>query len=449
MSVVGPMPPVGPGSATPGFFGSLRSLRTIAGAAGLAPAIVLLTLSGVERFDVSAFGVLGPEIRAQFHLTSASYVAIATLTSVLPLLVTAHVGYLSDRYNRIHLAAGSAVIWGLTAILTGLAPAVAVLIIARLAGGVGYTVNTPTHPSLLADWYAPQVLPIVFGWYLIAYSAINLLSGPLAGGIAAIASWRVAFVLLALPTLVFALLLLRFREPARGESMGLAMRREDATGIIRSFRRLAAISSIRRTWASALFFGAGLVVLVSLLSLYFQDVWRYGPALRGGISALFGLGGLGGLVLGGHLGRQAVAGDRVQRLPVIVTLMFLVGLAGGMFLLAAATSGAMAVAAVVIIAVGYGGWGPAYYTQMTMIASPDVRGQAFAWSTIWFSIGGVIASPVIGRVGDLWGQRVAFTALAVLMVAAGLLALRVSPVLRGDVERARDALADRSVATGE
>jgi MFS family permease len=440
MSVVGPMPPAGPGSATPGFFGSLFSLRSIAGASGLAPAIVLLVLSGVERFDVNAFGVLGPEIRDQFHLTSAAFVAIATLTSVLPLLVTAHVGYLCDRYNRVHLAAASAIVWGLTAILTGLAPATAVLIVARLAGGVGYTVNTPTHPSLLADWYPPKVLPIVFGWYLIAYSAINLLSGPLAGGIAAIANWRIAFVVLALPTLVFALLLLRLREPARGESMGLAMRREDATGIVRSFRRLAAISSIRRTWASATFFGAGLVVLVSLLSLYFQDVWGYGPATRGAISALFGLGGLAGLVLGGHLGRQVVAADRVERLPLIVGLMFLVGLAGGMFLLAAATSGVMAVVAVLICAIAYGGWGPAYYTQMTLIVSPDVRGQAFAWSTIWFSLGGVIAAPLIGRVGDLWGQRAAVVLLATLVVVAGALALRVAPVLRRDVEATREAL---------
>ncbi|HXM55049.1 MAG TPA: MFS transporter [Candidatus Dormibacteraeota bacterium] len=444
MSAVGPVSPLGPGSATPGFFRSLRSLRAIAGPAGLAPALVLVALSGVERFDANAFGVLGPEIRDQFHLSSAGYVVIATLTSVLPLLVTAHVGYLSDRYNRIHLAAASAVVWGLTAVLTGLAPATAVLILARLAGGIGYTVNTPTHPSLLADWYAPKVLPIVFGWYLVAYSAINLLSGPLAGGIAAVSSWRIAFVVLALPTLLFALVLLKFREPARGESMGLALRREDATGVIRSFRRLAAMPSMPRTWASATFFGAGLVVLASLLSLYFQDVWGYGPATRGAISALFGLGGLGGLLLGGHLGRQAVAADRVERLPVIVGLTFLVGLAGGMILLAGAVSGAMAVVAVLIASIAYGGWGPAYYTQMSMITPPDVRGQAFAWSTIWFSVGGVIASPLIGRVGDVWGQRSAVVVLAVLVAVAGALALWVSPVLRRDVEATRRLVGERA-----
>jgi MFS family permease len=442
VSVMGSMPPVGPaGSATPGFFRSLLSLRTVAGASGLAPALILLCLAGVERFDANAFGVLGPEIRAQFHLSSAGYISIATLTSVLPLLVTAHVGYLNDRWNRVHLAAVSAIVWGATSILTGLAPATAVLILARLAGGIGYTVNTPTHPSLLSDWYAPRVLPIVFGWYLVAYSAINLLAGPLAGGITAVSNWRVAFVVLALPTLVFTLLLLRLREPARGESLGLALRREDATGVIRSFRILAAMRSMRRTWACALFFGAGLVVLASLLSLYFQDVWGYGPGARGAISALFGLGGLAGVVLGGQLGRRVVASGRMHRLPVISGLMFLVGLAGGTFLLAAATSGAVAVVAVLIASIAYGGWAPAYYTQMALLTSPALRGQAYAWSTIWFSLGGILASPVIGRVGDVYGQRAAVVTLALLVVVAGVLALRISPVLQRDVEATREALA--------
>src|SRR5262245_49755968 len=118
VSVMGSMPPMGSaGSGTPGFFRSLFSLREIAGAAGLAPALILLALSGVERFDATAFGVLGPEIRDAFHLSGAAYISIATLTSVLPLLVTAHVGYLSDRFNRVHLAAISALVWGLTSIL--------------------------------------------------------------------------------------------------------------------------------------------------------------------------------------------------------------------------------------------------------------------------------------------------------------------------------------------
>jgi hypothetical protein len=50
VSVVGSMPPLWPAEGgTPGFFRSLFALRTIAGASGLAPAVILMALSGVER----------------------------------------------------------------------------------------------------------------------------------------------------------------------------------------------------------------------------------------------------------------------------------------------------------------------------------------------------------------------------------------------------------------
>ena len=78
---------------------------------------------------------------------------------------------------------------------------------------------------------------------------------------------------------------------------------------------------------------------------------------------------------------------------------------------------------------------------MSLVTSPAVRGQASAWSTIWFSLGGIVASPIIGRVGCLYGQRAAVVTLSALVAVAGLLALRISPVLRRDVEATSAALA--------
>jgi len=147
------------------------------------------------------------------------------------------------------------------------------------------------------------------------------------------------------------------------------------------------------------------------------------------------------VLLGGQLGRWVVAAGRPRHLPVISGLMFLVGLAGSMFLLAAATSGAMAVVAVLIGSIAFGGWAPAYYTQMSMLTSPAHRGQAYAWSTIWSSLGGLVAAPLVGRIGDLYGQRIAVVTLGLLVVVAGVLALWISPVMQRDVDATREALA--------
>ncbi|HKF76961.1 MAG TPA: MFS transporter [Candidatus Dormibacteraeota bacterium] len=422
---------------SPGFFRALVSMRTTAGATGLAPVLLLLGLSGVERFDYTAFGVLGPEIRAQFHLTSAGYLSITSLTVVLPLFATPHLGNLSDRFNRVQLAMIGGLVWGVTAVLTGLAPTVLALVLARLAGGVGITVNMPTHPSLLSDWYARDVLPTVYGWYLIAPAAIGLVAGPLAGSITAASSWRVAFVILAVPTLVFALLLLRLREPARGHSMGREHPPARAGGVLRSFGHLARVRSLRRIWVAATFFGSGVVIFATLLSLYFQDVYHYGPGLRGAIAALFGLGGLAGLLAGGATGRMLVARGRAEVLPVVIGAMFLVGFGGGMLLMALAPSGPVAVGAVLIVAIANGGWGPAYLTMVALISPAHLRGQAFAWSTLWFSLGAVVASPVIGHVGDVWGQRWAVGVLALLVAIAGVLNFWVASVIAGDLVESR------------
>src|SRR5205807_7438098 len=115
-------------------------------------------------------------------------------------LLSVHVGYYADRTNRIRFGALGGVVWGITAIATGVAPVLAVLVIARLVGGVGQLVNTPVHQSLIADWYPPKALAAVFSFYLTGTAAAGLVAGPLAGGLGEVMGWRATFVVLAIPT---------------------------------------------------------------------------------------------------------------------------------------------------------------------------------------------------------------------------------------------------------
>src|SRR5438477_8642848 len=131
----------------------VRDLGAVLGPVGWVPLLVLTGLSAVERFDATAFGVLGPEIRDTFHLSNGGFTTIATFSLILPILLSVPIGYVGDRFNRVRLSAVGAVVWGVTAILTGLAPALVILILARLAGGAGQLVNEPVHASLLSDYH--------------------------------------------------------------------------------------------------------------------------------------------------------------------------------------------------------------------------------------------------------------------------------------------------------
>ncbi|HET6794321.1 MAG TPA: MFS transporter, partial [Acidimicrobiales bacterium] len=123
------------------------------GPSGWVPLAVLVGLAGVQSFDLNAFGILAPDIRHTFHLSVATVDSIATLTGAVPVVFSVHLGYWGDRTNRVSLSVAAGLLWGVTAILTGLAPVLLVLIVARTVGGVGQLTTETVYPSHLADWY--------------------------------------------------------------------------------------------------------------------------------------------------------------------------------------------------------------------------------------------------------------------------------------------------------
>jgi branched-chain amino acid transport system ATP-binding protein len=64
--------------------------------------------------------------------------------------------FYADRGNRVRIAATGAAVWALFSAGTGLAVSVGMLAVARIGAGAGKAVVTPTHSSLLADYYPPD-----------------------------------------------------------------------------------------------------------------------------------------------------------------------------------------------------------------------------------------------------------------------------------------------------
>ncbi|HZQ83531.1 MAG TPA: MFS transporter, partial [Acidimicrobiales bacterium] len=422
---------------------ALRALAAEVGDVGLFPLVVLLSMAAVERFDFVAFGVLGPEIRHTFHLTNGEFAPIATFTGVLPLLLAVHLGWWSDRAQRVNLARVGGLVWGVTAVITGMAPVLAVLVIARLAGGSGQLVNEVVHPSLLSDYYEPRTLPSVFSAYRMGSQGVALVAGALAGALGDFIGWRGAFVVLALPTFVIVAVMLRLREPARGQSLGMTTEADDRPPLSESYRRLRAVRSLRRTWAAAFFFGGGTASFATYLSLFLNDVYHVKPLTRGVVTSVFGVFGLVGLALGGRFAQSAIRRGATELLPVINGLMIL-EFGGGMLLMAAAPGLWLSVIAVCILSIGAFGFLPAYQTLVALVVAPKLRSQAFAWSLLWYLLGAVVFSGVTGVTADAHGQRVALGVLGVAVAVGGWIAVTARRWVEHDVTQARkhEAAAD-------
>jgi len=424
----------------------LRAIRKLAddvGPVGLFPLFVLLGVAAVERFDFTAFGVLGPEIRHTFHLNNSEFAPIATFTGVLPLLLAVHLGWWSDRSHRVNLSRLGALVWGVTAVGTGLAPVLALLVVARLAGGSGQLVNEVVHPSLLSDYYEPRHLASVFSAYRMGSQGVALFAGALAGVLGDVIGWRGTFVVLALPTFVLVAVMLRLKEPARGQSLGLTMATDDRPPLGESYRRLRAVRSLRRTWAAAFFFGGGTASFATYLSLFLNDVYHVHPFTRGVVTSLFGLAGLAGLALGGRFAQGAVTRGDPGELARINGLMIL-EFGGGVVLMAVAPGLALSVIAVCVLSIGAFGFLPAYQTLVAFVVAPRLRSQAFAWSLLWYLLGAVFFSIIVGGIADAQGQRVALGILGVVVAIGGWIAVTARRWVDHDVAQARkhEAAAD-------
>jgi MFS family permease len=432
-------------------------LRPVLGPAGRLPLILLMGLAITQNFDVAAFGVLSPDIRHTFHLDNAGIDAIASLTAALPVMCAIFLGYIGDRGNRVRLAAGSATLFAVAAIFTGLAPVVGVLIAARLAGGIGLLASQTIYPSLLSDYYPPSALAQVFTVFLVGSAVLGLLGSPVAGWLGQELGWRSAFVLLAIPTFVIvALVLLVLREPARRAvhaATGVDVSADVARlatplelpvlagaavpfegSLADGFRAVRSIRTLRRTWASAFLFGGGTVPLATFVSNFFHDVYHLDSTVRGAIGALLGFGGLVGIVLGGLIAQRLLAAGRVQLFPV-VTGLFVVDFALFAFAMAVAPDEAGSITAAFILAIGAIGFLPTYYIFVSVISPSQLRSQAYAWSLFFYGLGAICLGSVIGVFADAHGQRAAMVLLSVLVLGGGLVGISARRFVESDLTR--------------
>ncbi|HEV7717056.1 MAG TPA: MFS transporter, partial [Steroidobacteraceae bacterium] len=227
-------------------------------------------------------------------------------------------GWLADRYSRRNIVAAGVLIWSVMTVLSGTARSYATLALARMGVGFGESTTNPCAFSMISDFFPKEKLSTALSVYMMG---IQLGSGLalIIGGVVVqavmqmpptdlpwlgtLSPWRLTFIAVGLPGLLFALLVLTFREPPRRAVL------RDASGKRLPTNLKVALREVGKRWQSVV----GIALMIGSQALCNYTLLSWGPSFfgrvhdwpRDRIGLTLGLIALGsgctGLISGGRL----------------------------------------------------------------------------------------------------------------------------------------------------
>ena len=426
-------------------------LRGVCGGESAYPLVVLFGLNAVDELDRTAFGILLPNIRDEFDLDNSSVLALVALASIAALALQVPIAQFADRSRRIPLVVIGALVWGTFSGMTGLATGLILLTVARSGSAVGKAVIDPTHNSLLADYYPIGSRSRVFSTHRAA-NAVGGFVGPLTAGLLAYAfDWRVPFLVFVVPTVIFAVLALRLKEPVRGSwerraagaSEEVANTEETKPSFAESWRTVHKVQTLQRLWWSLPFLATALIGFVTLASLMYDEEFGLDERARGIAAAIAEPFQLVGLVIGARIVTKRFIGNMSG------LIRFLGRVAAGTALLSIGFALSpwiwMAVAFNCLISGSLAVLGPGILVALSLAIPSRTRATGFSVASLWV-IPGLFVLPIIGWLSDEFGIRWGMLVLVPLFVLGSFILGSASKVIDSDIAQVWASAAARSEA---
>jgi ABC-type branched-subunit amino acid transport system ATPase component/MFS family permease len=440
---------VDPGTAAAPESARKRWRRRISDGAPLFPLVILFGLNAVDQADQRIFALLAPNIRDNFHLDNSEFLLIVALGLVLGLLLSIPFGFAADRIPRLPIVIGGAVAFGVFSMFTGLATSVWMLVIARAGTSFGTAVSTPTHNSLLADYYDIPVRPKVYSVHRAAL-AVGACLGPLIAGIlTSWFSWRVPFVLVIVPTTVFVILAFWLREPVRGHFERQAMGADDDTiatevaapSYAESWRVCWNVGTLRRIFYALPFLAVAFIGLEIFGSLFYQQVFHLNARERGYVFALVAPAQLIGLLLTTRIITRLF----VRSATLVPRFVAAVGVAVAIAWTAFALSPNLVIAVIlnavvtglVVLIV------PPIFASLSLAIPPKIRSFGFAVAALWI-LPGLVLLPVVGALADEWGIRTGLILMVPVFLVGAMVVASAGKEIEKDIKRVWTAAAAQS-----
>jgi predicted MFS family arabinose efflux permease len=181
---------------------------------------VVLLLAGVlslQSADTGTVGALAAQLEKAFRIGNTKVGLLITASSLVTAAASLPMGVLADRTSRSRVLAVTVLLWSLAMVASGLATSYVMLLVARLALGMVTAAAGPAVASLTGDLFPPAERSRTYGLVLTG-ELLGAGAGLIvSANVGAIAGWRAAFFVMAVPSVLLAVSLRRLLpEPARG-----------------------------------------------------------------------------------------------------------------------------------------------------------------------------------------------------------------------------------------
>lgn len=376
--------------------------------------LLLLFVYTMSFTDRQIIGILVQPIKQEFGVSDT---AMGLLTGLAFALFYSTLGIplarYADRANRRNFVALCCGAWSVMTALCGMAGGFFTLALARVGVAVGEAGGTPPSISMIADHYPAAQRARAMGVYVLGPQLGIVFGLALGGWIAHHYGWRNAFMLMAIPGVLAAVLLrLTGTEPQRGAW--------DTPGARAAAARPAPMGQVARDlWASAAFTRITWAGLVLGFIGYGIGIWTpaflvrsHGMTLQsaGAVMGLLGgLAAMAGSLFSGWLCDKLAAFDERWRLGVPILgsaialpagLAFYMLPAGGHWTILGMDV-PYPVAWYLVFGMTTVWWTAPVYAALTQIVAPDRRATTLAIFNLGLAmIGGGLGPLAIGALSD-------------------------------------------------
>lgn len=424
--------------------GKPPSLVSVLRTSGYAP-LTLMTLAAlVPSFINNGISLLGPNIKASFHLSDAGLGAVTFVAAVAQIGWGLPVAVAADRGSRKIVAAVTLFIFAVTVPIMALSRNVWPFAFLYIIAAVGYGTSDTVHNSYLSDAYPTQARARIFAWHQLSDPLGQTVGILLIGFVASsTGNWRYS-LLIALAGVPIAFALLGLREPDKGANesshilraagMDIASQQEDAPKVLlgSAVTRLLRIRSLYYQLVAVAILGFAGTGVPLFGSLYFQRVWHQDTADRSHIFSIIGLSAFLGIPV------AFAVGDRLFRKapqrPLILAGVSIT-LYGGLFSISLYMPKLWMVVLLQFLAnSAVAPLSIAIFQTLAATAPPEMRAICFGMFGVYSLVfGGFAGAVLLGAIADSAGVTAALTLIGPVCAVGGVLLVIGSRFVRRDI----------------